>query len=160
MAACMVEAHDVRLAARPMSTWSLPSLFSPASVAVIGGSPRERSIGRALLRNLQSGGFVGSIGLVNPRHREIEGVAAVARVADLSFVPELVLIATPAAMVPKYAKAAAEHGASAAVVLSTGLEQGEGSFAAELQEIARAHGMQSHGRGERPALSESTAATF
>lgn len=137
----MVVAHDVGLATRPMSTYSLPSLFSPASVAVIGGSPRERSIGRAVLRNLQAGGFAGSIGLVNPRHREIEGVASVARVADLSFVPELVLIATPAAMVPKYAKAAAEHGASAAVVLSTGLGQGEGSFAAELQDIARTHGM-------------------
>ncbi len=124
-----------------MSTYSLQSLFAPASVAVVGGSPRERSIGRAVLRNLQAGGFTGPIGLVNPRHREIEGVASVARVADLPFVPELVVIATPAAMVPKYVQAAAEHGAAAAIVLSAGLGQGEGSFAAELQAIARAHGL-------------------
>src|SRR5687768_18391342 len=122
----MVGVHDVGLPARSMSTYSLPSLFAPASVAVIGGSPRERSIGRAVLRNLQVGGFTGPIGLVNPRHAQIEGVAAVARVEDLPFVPELVVIATPAAMVPRYAKAAAERGASAAIVLITGLGQGGG----------------------------------
>lgn len=124
-----------------MSTYLLESLFHPASVAVVGGSPRERSIGRAVLRNLQAGGFAGPIGLVNPRHREIEGVASVARLQDLPFTPELVVIATPAPMVPKLARAAAEKGASAAVVLSTGLGQGEGSLAAELQHIARTHGL-------------------
>ncbi|HEY0505462.1 MAG TPA: bifunctional acetate--CoA ligase family protein/GNAT family N-acetyltransferase [Lysobacter sp.] len=124
-----------------MSTYLLDSLFHPASVAVVGGSPRERSIGRAVLRNLQAGGFAGQIGLVNPRHREIEGIESVARLQDLPFTPELVVIATPAPMAPKMAKAAAEKGASAAVVLSTGLGQGEGSFAAELRDIARAHGL-------------------
>lgn len=124
-----------------MSTYLLQSLFNPASVAVVGGSPRERSIGRAVLHNLQAGGFAGPIGLVNPRHREIEGVESVARLQDLPFTPELVVIATPAAMVPKVARAAAEKGASAAVVLSTGLGQGEGSLAAELQQTAREHGL-------------------
>ncbi len=124
-----------------MSTYRLQSLFNPASVAVVGGSPRERSIGRAVLRNLQAGGFAGPIGLVNPRHREIEGVESVARLQDLAFTPELVVIATPAAMVPKVAQAAAEMGSGAAVVLSTGLGQGEGSLAAELRDIARAHGL-------------------
>ncbi|MDI9240267.1 bifunctional acetate--CoA ligase family protein/GNAT family N-acetyltransferase [Lysobacter sp. LF1] len=124
-----------------MSTYSLQSIFNPASVAVVGGSPRERSIARAVLHNLQAGGFSGPIGLVNPRHREIEGVAAVARLADLAFRPELVVIATPAPMVPVHAEAAADAGASAVVVLSTGLGSGEGSFAEQLQAIARARGL-------------------
>lgn len=133
--------HDGWIGKTHMSTYSLPSLFAPSSVAVVGGSPRERSIGRAVLRNLLAGGFPGQIGLVNPRHREIEGIASVARLQDLPFTPELVVIATPAAMVPRLARAAAEKGASAVVVLSTGLGQGEGSLAAELQATARAHGL-------------------
>lgn len=124
-----------------MSTYSLQSIFSPASVAVVGGSPRERSIGRAVLHNLQAGGFPGPIGVVNPRHREIEGIASVARLQDLAFRPELVVIATPAAMAPRQVEAAADVGAAAVVVLSTGLGQGEGSLAAELQAIARARGL-------------------
>ncbi|GAA5075242.1 bifunctional acetate--CoA ligase family protein/GNAT family N-acetyltransferase [Lysobacter panacisoli] len=124
-----------------MSTYSLQSLFAPASVAVVGGSPRQRSIGRAVVHNLLAGGFAGRIGVVNGRHREIEGIATVARLQDLDFTPELVVIATPAAMVPKHARAAAEKGASAVVVTTTGLGQGEGSLAEELQAMARAHSL-------------------
>jgi predicted CoA-binding protein len=60
-----------------MSTYRLDKLFSPRSVAVVGASPRDTSDGRAVLRNLRSAGFKGSISLVNPHYREIEGIKAV-----------------------------------------------------------------------------------
>lgn len=41
---------------RRMSTYHLQSVFRPQSVAVIGGSPRERSAGRAVMRNLRGTG--------------------------------------------------------------------------------------------------------
>lgn len=124
-----------------MSTYSLESVFSPASVAVVGGSAREHSVGRAVLRNLLAGGFAGPVGLVNPNLREIEGVSAVARVQDLAWTPELVVIAAPQALVPKIAREAAARGASAAIVLNTGMGQGADSHAAELASVARAHGL-------------------
>jgi len=40
-----------------MSTYPFDKLFRPRSVAVIGASMRERSLGRAVLRNLREGGF-------------------------------------------------------------------------------------------------------
>src|SRR5690606_18837974 len=40
-----------------MGTYALGSVFSPASVALVGGSPRERSLGRLVLRQLVEGGF-------------------------------------------------------------------------------------------------------
>src|SRR5262245_58368447 len=101
-----------------MSTYSLPSVFQPRSIAVVGGSPRDRSVGRAVLRNLREAGFAGAIGLVNPRHLEIEGFSAVAHLSDLPFTPELVVIATPLSLVADILQAAAAKGASAAVLMS------------------------------------------
>ncbi|HEY5804168.1 MAG TPA: bifunctional acetate--CoA ligase family protein/GNAT family N-acetyltransferase [Lysobacter sp.] len=124
-----------------MSTYSLQSVFSPASVAVVGGSTREQSAGRAVLRNLVDGGFAGRIGLVNPNFDAIEGVPAVSRIQDLAWTPELVVIAAPHSLVPRFASAAAAKGASAAVVLNTGLGQGALSPAAELASVARAHSL-------------------
>ena len=64
-----------------MGTYALGSVFAPASVALVGGSPRERSLGRLVLRQVIDGGFHGRIGVVNRNYPEIEGVANAERVA-------------------------------------------------------------------------------
>src|SRR5690606_35234640 len=86
---------------RSMSTWRLDSVFAPASVAVVGGSPRERSAGRAVMRNLAASGYAGRIGWVTPRHREIDGIATVRRLRELGWVPDLAIITAPPAVVPE-----------------------------------------------------------
>jgi CoA binding domain len=58
------------------------NLFAPRSIALVGASPRERSVGRMILRNLREAGFAGSIQLVNPKYPEIEGIRPVGNVAD------------------------------------------------------------------------------
>ena len=78
-----------------MSTYRLDKLFSPRSVAVVGASPRETSPGRAVLRNLGSAGFEGSVSLVNPHYGEIEGIKAVKTIQALRQTPDLLVIATP-----------------------------------------------------------------
>lgn len=124
-----------------MSTYALKSVFAPASVALVGASPRERSLGRLVLRQLLDGGFAGPVGLVNPRYASIEGVAAVRRLEALPFAPELVIIASPPADVAAAAAAAAERGAAAAIVLTRGMGSGPGSPNAELAAVARARGL-------------------
>ena len=124
-----------------MSTYSLESVFNPRSVAVVGGSPRARSLGAAVLRNLQAAGFAGPLGLVNPSHARIEGVAAVPRLQDLGWTPELVVLAAPPAKVTGLARTAAELGTAAAIVLGTDLGHGPGSTAAKLAAVARTHGL-------------------
>src|SRR5262249_25715508 len=79
----------------PMSTYRLDKLFSPRSVAVVGASPRETSPGRAVLRNLASAGFEGSVSLVNPHYGEIEGIKAVKTIQELRQAPDLLVIAAP-----------------------------------------------------------------
>jgi acetyltransferase len=124
-----------------MSTYALEAVFRPRSVAVVGASTRERSVGRALVRNLAGSGFAGPVGLVNPRYRQIDGVPAVARMADLPFKPELVVVSTPAATVPGVIAEAVAVGARAAVVVTAGLGQGPGSLLEKLRDIARPHGL-------------------
>ena len=83
-----------------MSTYRLDKLFSPRSVAVVGASPRETSPGRAVLRNLASAGFEGSVSLVNPHYGEIEGIEAVKTIQELRQAPDLIVIAAPPRSVP------------------------------------------------------------
>ena len=50
-----------------MSTYRLKNLLAPRSVALVGASPRQGSVGRAILNNIGKAGFAGEFGLVNPR---------------------------------------------------------------------------------------------
>lgn len=120
-----------------MSTYRLKSIFQPKSVAVVGSSSRQRSVGRALMRNLAEAGFPGPTALVNLHPRRIEGVTTVKRLRDLPWTPDLVIIATPAETVPKIAREAADKGATAVVVLTAAMGKGPGSPAARLEAIAR-----------------------
>ena len=60
-----------------MSTYRLKNLLAPHSVALVGASPRQGSVGRAILNNIRKAQFKGEFGLVNPRYAEIDGVASV-----------------------------------------------------------------------------------
>jgi len=113
-----------------MSTYRLNRLFAPRTVAVIGGSPRATSPGRAVLKNLHGGGFPGAIQLVNPHYDSIEGVAAVKTCAALAPTPDVVVIAVPPPAVRGVVRDAAAKGAAAAIILTAGLGHGAGSLAA------------------------------
>ena len=124
-----------------MSTYRLNSVFAPASIAVVGGSPRARSAGRAVVRNLQASGYAGRLGWVSPRHREIDGIATVAQLRDLGWVPDLVAITAPPAMVPDLVAEAATLGCGAAIVLTAQFGAEGAGFRAAIEAAARPHGM-------------------
>ncbi|MFT3755371.1 MAG: bifunctional acetate--CoA ligase family protein/GNAT family N-acetyltransferase [Pseudoxanthomonas sp.] len=121
-----------------MSTYRLQSVFQPQSVAVVGGSPRERSAGRAVVRNLRASGFAGKLAWVSPHYNEIDGIATVSRISSLPWKPDLVVVTTPVAIVPKVIAEAAAHGAGAAVVLTA---INDAKLAAKIEAAAREHGM-------------------
>ena len=104
-----------------MSIRHLDSLFNPASVAVIGASPRAGSVGATVWRNLREGGFAGSRWPVNLKHRTIDGEAVLARVADLPAAPDLAVICTPPSTVAELIAELGERGTRAVVVLTAGL---------------------------------------
>lgn len=124
-----------------MSTYRLDQLFQPRSIALIGASPRQGAMGRAVLENLKQGGFRGTIYPVNPRHREIDGAKCVASIRDLPETPDLMIVATPAPTVAALVREAGEKGIAAAVILTAGLGHGPGSLAAQAEQIAREYGL-------------------
>ena len=124
-----------------MSTYRLAQLFAPRSIAVVGGSPRATSPGRAVLKNLRGGGFGGAIHLVNPHYDSIEGVAAVKSYAALPGTPDIAVIAVPPPAVASVVRDAAAKGTAAAIILTAGLGHGAGSIAAACEQAARAAGM-------------------
>ena len=124
-----------------MSTYRLDRLFAPRSIAVIGGSPRDTSPGRAVLKNLRSGGFAGEIHLVNTHYDSIEGIAAVKSCDALPSTPDIVVIGVPPAAAPSVVRDAAAKGAAVAIILTAGLGHRSGSLAEQCEQAARAHGM-------------------
>src|SRR3546814_13049119 len=78
-----------------MSVRNLESLFLPRSVALIGASPQEDSVGRVTARNLLAGGFAGPIWFVNPNRQEVLGHPCHPDVASLPEAPDLVVTDTP-----------------------------------------------------------------
>src|SRR2546421_10115699 len=103
-----------------MSTYRLKNLLSPHSVALVGASPRHGSVGRAILNNIRKAQFKGEFGLVNPRYREIDGVATVGSIAKLAFAPELVVLTAPAQTVAGLIDEAGRRGAAGGPLLRAG----------------------------------------
>ncbi|MBS0528489.1 MAG: bifunctional acetate--CoA ligase family protein/GNAT family N-acetyltransferase [Proteobacteria bacterium] len=124
-----------------MSTYHLKNLLAPRSVALVGASPRRGSVGRAILGNIQKAQFKGEFGLVNPQYSEIDGMKAVGSLAELSFVPELVVITAPAKAIPILIDEAGRCGAAGAVIVSAGLGHGPGSLADATEKAAQKYGM-------------------
>jgi acetyltransferase len=124
-----------------MSTYRLKNLLSPRSVALVGASPRRGSVGRAILGNIRKAEFKGEFGLVNPRYPEIDGVTAADSLDKLAFVPELVVITTPAKLIPGLIDEAGRCGAAGALIVSAGLGHGPGSLADEAETAAQKYGM-------------------
>src|SRR3984893_16751014 len=113
-----------------MSTYRLEKLFCPRSVAIVGASPRERSLGRSIARNLRAGGFGGSLHIVNPNYEYIDGLSTVNSVEAIAAVPDIVVVA-----------AAGAKGAAAAIIITAGLSHGTDSFADAAKQAARTHGL-------------------
>jgi acyl-CoA synthetase (NDP forming)/GNAT superfamily N-acetyltransferase len=117
---------------------SLRHVLAPASVAVIGASRRPGSIGRAILQNIVSSGFSGSLYAVNPAGTELDGVPCVGSAAALPQDVDLAIIATPAAPVVDVAEQCGRRGVKALAVVTAGLD---GVARADLLGICRRHGM-------------------
>src|SRR6266404_3424477 len=124
-----------------MSTYRLKNLLAPHSVALVGASPRQGSVGRAILNNIRKAQFKGEFGLVNPRYHEIDGVATAGSIAKLAFAPELVVLTAPARAIAGLIDEAGRRGAAGAVIVSAGLGHGPGSPADAAERAAQKYGM-------------------
>lgn len=118
----------------------LEHIFAARSVAVIGATDREGSVGRTTLSNLTSANFAGPIYPINPKRSTVLGHAAFPDLESLPEIPDLAVIITPAHTVPGVIEEAAAAGIKGAVVISAGFkERGAEGLALErrIADIAR-----------------------
>jgi acetyl coenzyme A synthetase (ADP forming)-like protein len=119
-------------------------VLRPATVAVIGASRREGSIGAAVLANLRAGGFAGRLYAVHPYADDLGGVPIRRHVRDVPGPVDLAIVAVRADVVPAVARECGEAGVRSMVVLSGGFaEVGEAGarLQAELLEACRHTGV-------------------
>lgn len=99
---------------------SLVPLLRPKSVAVIGASRKETSIGNIVLKNIVDGNFKGNIYPINPNADFIYGIKAYNSLKELPEKIDLAIISLPSDLVIDEVKNAIEIGAKGIVILSAG----------------------------------------
>jgi acetate---CoA ligase (ADP-forming) len=123
---------------------SVRAVFEPSSIAVVGASRREGSIGRAILDNLVQCGFHGPLFAVNAHATEIDGLRCFPSVGAIGAPVDLVVVAVPAPAVEEVVLDAARAHARALVIISAGFAEVSADgrkTEARLAEIARSAGM-------------------
>ena len=95
-------------------------LLQPESIVVIGGSNNCHKPGGAVVRNLLSGGFQGTLRIVNPKEDEVQGIKVF---HDVKEVPptDLAILVVAARFCPDYVEyLAAEKQVRAFIIISAG----------------------------------------
>ncbi len=104
-------------------TLDLEKIFNPTSIAIIGASDKEGSVGYALMRNLTEEGYEGKIYPVNIHKKEIFGSKVYQSVAQLPETVDLAVIATPAKTVPDIVQQCGKVGIVGVIILSAGFKE-------------------------------------
>ena len=131
---------------------SLRPVLEPDSVAVVGASAREGSIGGAVFRNIVEAGYTGSVFPVNRSGEPVAGHPAHASVAELPVPIDLAVIAVPSGAVQGAVAEALAAGTKAVCVISAGFaETGPGRREGRGRPaVARPLARRAHGRAELP----------
>ena len=111
----------------------LNAIFAPKSIAVVGATEKAGSVGRALLWNLVSNPFGGTVYPVNPKRASVLGIKAYPNLAALPEQVDLAVIVTPAPTVPGIIAECVETGVKGAIIISAGFKE-SGAAGAELEQ--------------------------
>jgi acyl-CoA synthetase (NDP forming)/RimJ/RimL family protein N-acetyltransferase len=102
---------------------SMQRFFVARSVAIIGASRREDTIGRTLVRNLVIGGYAGRVYAVNPSAGAVAGMPAYQTVQDIPDPVDLAIVAVPAEAVAEVVLDCAAKGVHGLIVISSGFAE-------------------------------------
>jgi acetyltransferase len=118
----------------------LHSLFHPKSVAIIGASTKDLSIGNVITKNLLRYNFKGPIYPINPTAPEVRGVKAYPSVLDCPGEVDTVHISIPSKFVPAAIDECGRKGVKNIIINSAGFKEiGPVGVALEKQSIEIAH---------------------
>ena len=108
-------------------------LLNPGSIVVIGGSNNVHKPGGSIVRNLLSGGYNGTLRIVNPKEDEVQGIKAFHDAHDLP-PTDLAILVVAARFCPDYVELLAkEKQTRAFIIISAGFGE-ETKAGAELEQ--------------------------
>ncbi|MGL5632940.1 MAG: CoA-binding protein, partial [Azovibrio sp.] len=120
----------------------LTSMFEPKSVAVIGASERENSVGNIIFKNILESGYTGRLYAINPKHETILEQPSYKSIEEISARVELAVIATRPQTVPMLVEQCGRSGVKNVIVITSGFAEA-GHVGANLErkmmEIARSY---------------------
>ena len=122
----------------------LDKIMKPRSIAVVGASTKQHTIGSDIMKRLREYGYAGPVYPVNPKGGVIEGLPAYATVLDIPGEVDLAVIIVNARFVLQTIDQCHEKGIKGLCVISAGFKETgtEGArLEAELLERVRHYGM-------------------
>lgn len=119
-------------------------LLEPQSIAVIGASRDEHSVGHGLLKNLIFGGYQGIVFPINPKARSVLGIKTYSTVLEVEDPIDLAVIIVPYVFVNRVLEECGKKGIPYVIVITSGYKEvgGDGvQREKELIEIAKRNGI-------------------
>lgn len=120
----------------------LEAIFNPRSIAVIGASRKEGSIGFMVVKGLLDSKFQGKIFPVNPNAEEILGLKCYKMATEIPEEVDLAVLTVPAAVALQAMEDAGKKGVKVVAVITSGFgEVGRKDLEEELVRIAHNYNM-------------------
>lgn len=114
---------------------NLQRLLRPRHIAFIGGNTIAAGVQRC-----REFGFTGSVWLVNPNHKELQGIPCIPSVDALPEAPDAVFVGVPADASIEVVRALALRGAGGAVIYASGFAETGASGTEKQEELVKAAG--------------------
>lgn len=102
---------------------NIERMLNPDTVALIGATEREGSVGQAIMKNLLLGRDRRRIYPINPKREEVMGIKCYPRISEVPEHVDLAIIATPSKTVPSIVEECGKMGVDGCVIISAGFRE-------------------------------------
>lgn len=99
------------------------TMLNPKSIAVVGASQTQGSIGYTLFDNLLNSNYEGRSYAVNPKYDDVQGSPCYNSILNITEEIDFAVLATPAQTIPALLKECYEKGIHSVMILSAGFKE-------------------------------------
>ncbi|MHC4693156.1 MAG: acetate--CoA ligase alpha subunit [Planctomycetota bacterium] len=102
---------------------NIEPVMNPKSIAVVGATNREGSVGLAVFRNILDAGFQGLLYPVNPKAKSVQNVKAYPNLSNIPEEVDVAVIIVPAEIVCSVLEEAGKKQVKGSIVISAGFKE-------------------------------------
>ncbi|MEJ2633907.1 MAG: acetate--CoA ligase family protein [Calditrichia bacterium] len=122
----------------------LDGFFQPQSIAIIGASRKEGSLGRVFFDNLFKYNYTGKIYPINPKAPDINGIPCYAGIENLPQIPDMVVILVRKELAIEAVNSCGKKGVKNIIMITAGFREVGGDGAErekQLLDVVKKYGM-------------------